>query len=127
MKKGIKNLFHLFFSASLENHHLLDFSNYFTDKSEFMDLGMKILNLKDYDVERTLTNEGNDIRISTYKILKKWRVWYGDGAKALDDLLQSLKKGGKEKLCTELKKIVGQAHTQGCDIKKQSGLFFFIC
>ena len=122
MKIFVDLLFHILFAASFKGGHLFKFSKYFTDENAVKELGINILNLKEHQVNTVLNkNHGKNITNAAHDILVIWRNQYEDTEKACNDLLKSLEKNKKGKLCGKLKKILGHH-----DTAKKSGLFILI-
>ena len=89
-------------SGSLTDAHILKLSKRITDKSELMELGIKVLGLPDFLIKTALYDNREKMQPATHEILSRWLKAHTSRQEAYVNLHAGLKKGGMKELAVKL-------------------------
>ena len=90
-------------SGSLTDAHILKLSKRITDKSELMELGIKVLGLPDFLIKTALYDNREKMQPATHEILSRWLKQQNSRREAYINLHAGLKKCEMSQLAAELK------------------------
>ena len=90
----------------LEDVHVLELAQKFTNMSDLRTLALIGLKLKGYSVDATLHDNDKAIQEAAYKVLQEWIKRQKNKQKAYTKLLAALRKAGFDFMATELQESV---------------------
>ena len=95
--------FIFYFTAELEDFHVVELSTRITSAQELLNLGIKGLNLPRHSIQSALYNHKDSIQDAAYTVISDWVKQYQHASEAYFNILASLQKCKMNQLASQLR------------------------